>query len=37
LAQEPNPEQEIWQLEPLQLTFCWHELRPEQVTVLVFA
>jgi hypothetical protein len=37
LAHEGWPEQEIWQLAPLQFTFCWHEFRPEQVTVLLLA
>jgi hypothetical protein len=36
LAQE-DWAQEIWQLEPLQTTFCWHEFLPEQVTMLMFA
>jgi hypothetical protein len=37
LEQEPAPEQEMRQSEPLQFTFSWHEFRPEQVTVLPFA
>ena len=37
LAHEGWPKQEIWHLEPLQFTFCWHEFLPEQVTVLTLA
>jgi hypothetical protein len=36
-AQEGWPEQAISQLAPAQFTFCWHEFRPEQVTVLTLA